>query len=115
MRTAEERIKRMHNRTEELRKKHEKRVLTGIGTLSAFLCFVLIAFSVYTIGTPGAITDAAMAGSSMLADSAGGYVLVAVISFTVAVLATAFCLKTQMKKKGNLQDDAENGRDSNKL
>ena len=109
MRSSEERIKRMHGRAEELQKEHEKRKLAGVGTLSAFLGILLIAVSVYTIGAPGAITDAAMAGSSLLSENAGGYVLVAVISFTAAVLITALCLKSRMRKRGDLQDNAEKG------
>ena len=108
MRSAEERIDRMHKRTEELKKRHKMTVLVGTGTLSAFLGIILIAVSVYIIGGSGVITDTAMAGSSMLAESAGGYVLVAVISFTAAILITAFCLKSRMRKKGELQENTEN-------
>ena len=108
MRSAEERIDRMHKRVKELKKKYEKTVLAITGTLSAFLGIILIAVSVYIIGGAGVITDTAMAGSSMLAESAGGYVLVAVISFTVAVLITAFCLKSRMRKKDKLPENAEN-------
>ena len=108
MSTNEERIERMHKRAEQMKEKHEKRVVKALGTLSAFLCVLLITVSVYTIGVPGAIADADMAGSSMLAESAGGYVLVAVISFMVAVLVTSLCIKLQMRKRGDLQNGADN-------
>ena len=98
MRTSEERIKQMHKRADEMQKKHDKRVLAGMGSLSALLGIVLIAFSVYTIGAQGAITDAAMAGSSLLTENSGGYVLVAVASFSAAVLATSAILKARLKK-----------------
>ena len=107
MRSKEERIDRMHKRVQEMKKRHEKTVLAVMGTLSAFLGIILIAASVYTIGGSGVITDTAMAGSSMLAESAGGYVLVALISFTVAVLITAFCLRSRMRKEGKLHENAE--------
>ena len=93
MRSNEERINLMHRRAEELQKKREKMILVGMGTVSAFLGIILIVFTGYSIGALGAVTDAAMAGTSMLADSAGGYVLVAVTAFFAAVLATEFCLK----------------------
>ena len=98
MRTSEERIKQMHKRADEMQKKHDKRVLAGMGSLSALFGIVLIAFSVNAIGAQGAITDAAMAGSSLLAENAGGYVLVAVASFSAAVLATSAILKARLKK-----------------
>ena len=113
MSTAEERIERMHKRAEQLQKNHDKKVVNALGTLSAFTGLLLIAVSVYIIGVPGAVTDAAMAGSSLLSENAGGYVLVAVISFTVAVLVTALCLKSQMRKRGGMQDDAKKGAESN--
>ena len=93
MRSNEERINLMHRRAEELQKKREKMILAGMGVASAFLGIILIVFTGYSIGAPGAVTDVAMAGTSMLADSAGGYVLVAVAAFFAAVLATEVCLK----------------------
>ena len=38
-----------------------------------------------------------MYGTILLHEDAGGYVLVAVISFTVAVVITALCIKFQKK------------------
>ena len=98
MRSNEERIYLMHRRAEELQKKREKMVLAGMGIASAFLGIILIAFTGYSIGAPVAVTDAAMAGASMLADSAGGYVLVAVLAFFVAVMATVVCLRYRKTK-----------------
>ena len=47
-----------------------------------------------------------MYGTILLHEDAGGYVLVAVISFTVAVVITALCIK--FRKKGQKSQDAEN-------
>ena len=44
-------------------------------------------------------------GTMLLREDAGGYVLVAVISFTVAVVITALCIK--FRKKGQKSQDAE--------
>ena len=46
-----------------------------------------------------------MYGAILLHEDAGGYVLVAVISFTVAVVITALCIK--FRKKGQKSQDAE--------
>ena len=40
-----------------------------------------------------------MYGTILLHEGAGGYVLVAVISFTVAVVITALCIKFRKKDK----------------
>ena len=97
MRTSEERIKQMHERAAELQEKHDKRVLAGMGSLSAVLGLVLIVFSINVIGAHGEISDAAMAGSSLLSANVGGYVLVAVVSFSAAVLATSAVIKAHLK------------------
>ena len=46
-----------------------------------------------------------MYGTILLHEDAGGYVLVAVISFTVAVVITALCIK--FRKKGQKSQAAE--------
>ncbi len=63
MRSTEERIKLMHKRSEELLKRREKMTLAAMGTVSAFLGIILIIFTGYSIGAPGAVTDTAMAGT----------------------------------------------------
>ena len=99
MRSTEERINLMHSRVEEMHRGHEKKLVAALGSASVLLGLLLIVFMAYSIGTPGAITDTAMAGTSMLSDSVGGYVLVAVTSFIAAVLITVACLKMQQKNK----------------
>ena len=113
MRSTEERINLMHQRTEELRNRREKRILAGMGSVSAFLGLFLLMFTVYSVGAPGAITDAAMAGTSMLADSVGGYVMVAVVSFIVAVVITAACLKYHQGKQDGLPEDTQTNASEN--
>ena len=116
MRSTEERINLMHRRTEELRKRRERMILAGMGSVSAFLGLILLVVTVYSAEAPGAITDAAMAGTSMLADSVGGYVMVAVVSFIVAVVITATCLKYRQEKQDELPEDTPaNASDNNNL
>ena len=58
----------------------------------------LIGFISLADGSLHAVGEAGFSGNSMLADSAGGYVLVGVIAFIVAVVFTLACLK--IKDKG---------------
>ena len=51
------------------------------------------------------INATGMYGTILLHEGAGGYVLVAVISFTVAVVITALCIK--FRKRGQKSQDAE--------
>ena len=46
MRSTEERINLVHRRTEELRIRREKRILAGMGSVSAFLGLFLLMFTV---------------------------------------------------------------------
>ena len=55
--------------------------------------------NIYLINATG------MYGTILLHEGAGGYVLVAVISFTVAVVITTLCIK--FRKRGQKSQDAE--------
>ena len=80
----------------------------GVQRLSA-LCILLFLSLVGTMGmmVQGQPMDAAgMYGAILLHEGAGGYVLVAVISFTVAVVITALCIK--FSKKDQQGQDTEN-------
>ena len=99
MRSTEERIDLMHAKVQEMHRVHDKKLITVLGGASVLMALILIVFTAYMVGAPGAITDTAMAGTSMLSESAGGYVLVAVVSFIVAVMITVACLKMQQKGK----------------
>jgi len=105
MRSTEERIDLMHAKVEEMRRDHDKKLIRIYGSASALMALLLIAFSAYVIGSPGTIMDADMAGTSMLSESAGGYVIVAVISFIIAVMVTVACLRLQHKDKRPLGKD----------
>ena len=102
---TEKRVELVKKRVHE---KYRRKKRRGICRLSA-LCTALSAFLVGTVHTAAGqtqITARGMYGTILLHEDAGGYVLVAVISFTVAVVITALCIK--FRKKGQKSQDAEN-------
>ena len=71
------------------------------------LCTLLFLSLVGTMGMMQSqpIDITGMYGTILLHEDAGGYVLVAVISFTVAVVITALCIK--FRKRGQKSQDVE--------
>lgn len=93
MRTAEERLEILHNRADQLIKKRETAWRRGLGGASGALAICLVALiSVYEEGGHR-ITGSGYAGTSLLSESAGGYVIIAVIAFAVGVAVTAALIK----------------------
>ena len=90
MRTDEERIAILHKRAEKLEAQKMMRIW---GTVSTGLLAVLLAMIVKIDVPLQSFLDGSMAGSSLLGESAGGYVLVAVVSFAAAVCITVYCLR----------------------
>ena len=90
MRTDEERIAILHKRAEKLEAQKMMRIW---GTVSTGLLAVLLAMIVKIDVPLQSILDGSMAGSSLLGESAGGYVLVAGVSFAAAVCITVYCLR----------------------
>jgi len=79
-------------------------MLTGLSALSLAL-FAALSWAVAECGgMRHGLTQGELAGSSLLADSAGGYVLVAVLSFAAAVAVTTLCFRYRRK-----QEEQQNG------
>ncbi len=101
MRTAQERVCALHLRAQELQRRREKSVLTELGTACAML-FVCTAWLIFGMGSahmgvlPGQYT-----GATMIFESAGGYVLVAVIAFTAGASIAAVLLRRRAKQNEN--------------
>jgi len=93
MRTAQERVAALHQRAARLRRRREKAALAWLGSAC---CILLVSLTglVFNAGhghtgvSPGAYT-----GATMLFESAGGYVLVAVIAFAVGAIVTTVLLR----------------------
>lgn len=95
MRTQKERIQKLHMRAMELKKQRARRRLAVTGGASCFLAVLLIAVMLRTNSVYQSIAGSGFAGSSLLSDSVGGYVLAAVIAFFIGVIITAVIYKTR--------------------
>lgn len=93
MRTAEERIEKVHRRVKALERQRVKQQLAGFGSASAVLVVVLAVVMQRVGGLSISVTEDPYAGSSLLSESAGGYVLAAVIAFFIGVILTVVCLR----------------------
>ena len=97
MRTDEERKKLLHRRAMELERDHIKAGLRISGLASFALAVSLFMVVGWFGGTDHAIMGNSFAGTSLLGESAGGYVLTAVISFAAAVVITVLCMKRKKR------------------
>ena len=93
MRTAQERVIVLHERARALRRRRQQSALAMLGTVCGLLLLCLIGEvltldHVHTGVSPGMYT-----GATMLFESAGGYVLVAVIAFAVGAVITAVLVR----------------------
>lgn len=97
--TAEERVSSLHKRMDTMRKTQEHRKTSMIGALNIGLAVCLL-FLLFGEGTAQFSSPEGMySGSSLLFEGAGGYVLVAVIAFTAAVITTVLCIRYKNKNK----------------
>lgn len=93
MRTAQERVDALHARSRALRRRRQQIGATYLGAACALLLVCLTGLvlkldHVHTGVSPGMFT-----GATLLFESAGGYVLVAVIAFAVGAVVTAFLVR----------------------
>lgn len=88
MRTGQERLLLMHRRADELQKKKNRTMATIWCGISVLLLVLLVGVTAATDGGHGILSDSVTA-SSLLSESAGGYVAVAVAAFMIGVIVTA--------------------------
>ena len=84
-----------------VRENTRRRQRRGIYGLSA-ACMLLFAVLTQTAGTvigPGQTAAWGSFGAMLLREDAGGYVLVAVVSFATAVVITALCFRLRSREK----------------
>ena len=98
MRTPEERLAKLHRRAAELKRERNKKALRGWGGVSVTLLFVLVAAFADITGGSGFAGGSGMTGATLLGDSAGGYVLAAVIAFTLGVIVTAILYRNRKRR-----------------
>ena len=85
---------------QRVRENTRRRQRRGIYGLSA-ACMLLFAALVQTAGTvvaPGQTAAWGVFGAMLLREDAGGYVLVAVVSFAVAAAITALCFRLRIRE-----------------
>ena len=85
---------------QRVRENTRRRQRRGIYGLSA-ACMLLFAVLMQTAGTlvaPGQTAAWGAFGAMLLREDAGGYVLVAVVSFAAAVVITALCFHLRKKE-----------------
>ena len=88
-----ERIRLIKQRAGELRQKRDKRSLRALLVLCLILSLALVqAFASVTRGRRGASVHE-MLGATLMFEDAGAYVLVGLLSFTVAVTITILGLR----------------------
>ena len=98
-----ERLRRAKGAARRLVRKREQKVLRKLGATCAALTLALTgALARLTGGTPGAVQGAY--GATLLADSAGGYVLVGVAAFAAAVVLTVLCTKLHRRSGARAED-----------
>lgn len=99
MKTGEERIALLHSRAAVLKRRRDKRILILSGICSVLLFMTLISMTIGRTSISIMGLDGQMTGSSLLSESAGAYVLVAVVSFSAAVIVTMLCLRWNRKNR----------------
>ena len=84
----------------QIRKNTRRRQKRGIGRLSA-VCMLLFAALMQTadrVVGPGQPEAWGVFGAMLLREDAGGYVLVAVVSFAAAAVITALCFRLRIRE-----------------
>ena len=99
---TEKRIELVKKRMHEYHRRQERRTVCRLSVL-CILFLSLVGATGIMQSQPINVTG--MYGTILLHEDAGGYVLVAVISFTVAVVITALCIK--FRKREQKSQDAE--------
>ncbi len=92
---------------QRVRENTRRRQRRGIYGLSA-VCMLLFAVLMQAVGTvagPGQPEAWGAFGAMLLREDAGGYVLVAVVSFAAAVVVTVFC--TRLRKNNKQQEQTK--------
>ncbi len=94
---------------QRVRENTRRRQRRGIYGLSA-MCMLLFAVLMQAVGTvagPGQPAAWGVFGAMLLREDAGGYVLVAVVSFAAAVAITALVLPAQNQRKPEKKGGAD--------
>lgn len=101
-----ERLRRAKRAARQMIRKQEQRALRRLGTLCMALMLALTGALTHFAGSiPGTVQGAY--GATLLADSAGGYVLVGAVGFVTAVVLTVVCMRLHERDKRTGDDRHE--------
>ena len=98
MMTAIERIDKLHERAAQLQQKKNRIGMAVWGSVSVCLTAVLLLLMAQVDRLSPRVMNSRFAGSSMLSESTGGYVLAAVIAFAAGVIITSVIYWYRKKK-----------------
>ena len=96
------RVALVKQRVRENTRRRQRREVISLSAACILLCAVLMQ-AVGTVAGPGQPEAWGVFGAMLLREDAGGYVLVAVVSFAAAVAITALCFRLRIRenqKKG---------------
>ena len=100
---TKKRVALVKQRMAEHRRRQARQSVQRLSALCVLLFLSLVGAMGIVQSQP--INATGMYGTILLHEGAGGYVLVAVISFTVAVVISALCIK--FRKRGQQEPDTE--------
>ena len=95
------RVALVKQRVRENTRRRQRREVISLSAACMLLCAALMQTAGTVVG-PGQPEAWGVFGAMLLREDAGGYVLVAVVSFAAAVVVTVFC--TRLRKKNNKQE-----------
>lgn len=90
------RVELVKKRVRENRRRNERHSIYGLSALCVFLFAALAGMAGTVIGQTQTATHG-LFGAMLLHENAGGYVLVGVVSFAMAVTITVLCIRHRFK------------------
>ena len=96
------RVALVKQRVRENTRRRQRRGIYGLSA-ACMLLFVVLTQAAGTVIAPGQTAAWGVFGAMLLREDAGGYVLVAVVSFAAAVVITVLCFR--LRKRENQKKD----------
>ena len=91
------RVALVKQRVRENTRRRQRREAISLSAV-CLLLFAVLTQAVGTVVAPGQTAAWGVFGAMLLREDAGGYVLVAVVSFAAAVVITALCIRLRNRK-----------------
>lgn len=105
-RRTEIRVREVHRRVREKRRRRERRIRSGLTGTS--LCLLAgIVWLLKGVQTPGVSTVAGSYSAVLLRDGAGAYILVGIAAFVLGVVVTMLCIRYRVRKGNQMTSLAE--------